>query len=111
VDTRPRGKQPLNVWVTPGERAQIQQLAATTGMSVSAFLRSLGLGYQPKSKADSEHVRQLLAACGNLGRLGGLLKLWLVEKPGQGVPENDVRRLLNQIGDLRLAIVDKVAGL
>jgi hypothetical protein len=55
-------------------------------------------------------VGELLKACGDLGRLGGLLKFWLVERPGEGAPETDVRRLLNQIGELREQIVDKVAA-
>jgi hypothetical protein len=39
----------------------------------------------------------LLKACGGLGRLGGLLKLWLVEKPSEGVPGSElVIRLLHR---------------
>lgn len=109
-DTRPRGKRPLNVWVTPEERVEIERLAAATSLSVSAYLRTLGLAYQPKSTLDAGRVRELLKACGDLGRLGGLLKLWLVERPGQGAPEIDVRRLLDQIGELRERIVEKVAS-
>src|ERR1700756_913501 len=97
VDTRPRGKRPFNVWVTPEERATIERLAATTGLSVSAYLRTLGLAYEPKSILDAKSVRDLLKACGDLGRLGGLLKLWLVEKPGQGASVAEIRQLLEQI--------------
>lgn len=46
---------------------------------------------------------------GDLGRLGGLLKLWLVDAPGQGVPESDVRAALDTIlakqGELSSLIV------
>ena len=52
---------------------------------------------------------ELLKACGDLGRLGGLLKLWLTERPGQGAPETDVRHLLDQTQELRGRIVEKVA--
>jgi hypothetical protein len=55
-DTRSRGKNPFRVWVTPEERAKIERLAATTGLSASAYLRTLGLGYQPKSTLDAQHV-------------------------------------------------------
>lgn len=34
---------------------------------------------------------------GDFGRLGGLLKLWLVDVPGQGVPESEVRAALDTI--------------
>jgi hypothetical protein len=38
------------------------------------------------------------------------LKLWLVDRPGEGAPETDVRKLLDQLGELRAQIVDKVAA-
>jgi hypothetical protein len=41
----------------------------------------------------------------------GVLKLWLVEKPGQGASEEEVRHLLEQIQEAREAIVDKVAAI
>jgi hypothetical protein len=31
------------------------------------------------------------------GRLGGLLKLWLTERPGDGASTRDVRRVLQEI--------------
>ncbi len=105
----PRGHV-LKVRVTPAERATIERLAAATGLPVSTYLRTLGIGHQPRSVLDAERVGELLKACGDLGRLGGLLKLWLVDKPGLGAPETDVRRLLDQIGELRERIVDKVAA-
>ena len=67
------------------------------------------MGFEPRSILDHQHVSDLLNECGNLGRLGGLLKLWLVDKPGQGAPETDVRRLLDQIGEVREQIIEKVA--
>jgi hypothetical protein len=99
------------VWTTPEERATIERLAKTTGLSVSTYLRTLGMAYEPKSILDAQHVLELLKACGDLGRLGGLLKLWLVEKPGQGAPVAEVRRLLEQIQEAREAIVEKVAAI
>jgi hypothetical protein len=108
--TAPRGKRPINVWVTADERQRIERLAAATSLPVSVYLRTLGLGYEPKSILDAERVGDLLKACGDLGRLGGLLKLWLVDRPGEGAPVEDVRALLQAIGDLRDQIVDKVAA-
>jgi len=110
-NTRPRGKKPFYVWVTPEERATIKRLAATTSMSASAYLRTLGLGYQPKSTLDAQHVFELLKLGGDLGRLGGLLKLWLVEQPGRAVPDSEVRLILNEIMELRGQIADKVLAL
>jgi hypothetical protein len=60
---------------------------------------------------DAERVGDLLKACGDLGRLGGLLKLWLGEKPGQGASAEAMRHLLEQLQAAREAIVDKVAAI
>jgi hypothetical protein len=108
-DTRPRGKKPFNVWVTADERAKIEQLAKATRLSVSTYLRTLGLGYEPRSVLDAERVGELLQVCGDLGRMEGLLKMWMVDWPGSGVPEANVRQLLDQIGEVREQIVEKVA--
>jgi hypothetical protein len=106
-----RRTQAIAVWVRPAERAKIQRLAASSGLSMSVYLKTLGLAYEPKSVLDAERVGDLLKACGDLGRLGGLLKLWLLEKPGQGASAEQVRRLLEQIQEAREAIVDKVAAI
>ena len=39
-NTRPRGKRPFYVWVTPEERAEIERLAAATSLSASRYLRT-----------------------------------------------------------------------
>lgn len=109
--TAPRGKRPINVWATAEERDEIERHARATGQPVSVYLRTLGLAYEPKSVLDAERVGELLKACGDLGRLGGLLKLWLVERPGEGAPVADVRALLHSISELRDRIVEKVAAL
>jgi hypothetical protein len=105
-----RRTQAIAVWVHPEERANIR-LATSSGLSMSVYLKTLGLAYEPKSVLDAERVGDLLKACGDLGRLGGLLKLWLVEKPGQGASAEQVRPLLEQIQAAREAIVDKVAAI
>jgi hypothetical protein len=108
-DTRPRGKKPIAVWVTAAERVEIAARAEAVGLSMSAYLRALGRGYVPPSRLDARVALDLLRVSGDLGRLGGLLKLWLTERPGQGVSEGEVRRLLEQIGELRGQLVEKVA--
>jgi len=72
-----KGSTPIYVWVTPDEKAQIELLARQTGHSTSAYLRLLGQGYVPKSIIDNNKVMELARINGDLGRLGGLLKLWL----------------------------------
>lgn len=109
--TAPRGKRPINVWVTADERQQIERLAAATSLPVSVYLRTLGLGYEPKSTLDADSVLELLKLGGDLGRLGGLLKLWLVDRPGEGVAAEEVRVLFHSMNELRGKIADKVAAI
>ena len=67
----------LRVPVTPEEGDAIEQLAEQTGLPIAAYLRLVGLGHQPRSIIDREQAGELVRINGDLGRLGGLLKLWL----------------------------------
>lgn len=100
---------PLKVRVSGLERAAIKETARKVRLPVSALLRKLALGYEPPSKIDLETLYAVGRLRGDLGRLGGLLKLWLVDAPGQGVPESEVRAALNTIlakqGELSSLIV------
>ncbi len=82
-ETRDR-QRPLKVWVNAAERARIEAQAEAAGLSVSAYLRSVGLGYQPRSVVDLEAVERLAKVNADLGRLGGLLEL----VRGRRIPEN-----------------------
>ena len=46
-------------------------------MKVARYLREVGLGHTFKGVLDYEQVRELAKINGDLGRIGGLLKLWL----------------------------------
>lgn len=96
------------VAVTPTERAHIQANAKKAGLSVAAYLRQLGMGYEVRSVLDHAHVLEVTRARGDLGRIGGLLKLWLSEREGEGAPAADVRDVLNQIEAAALAVKEKV---
>lgn len=73
----------LQVVVDGDERRRIRQRAKEAGLSVSAYLRMVGLGKAIRLAFDHTAVLELAKVNGDQGRLGGLLKLWLVEKPGQ----------------------------
>jgi len=98
----------LQVVVNGDERRRIQERAKATGLSVSAYLRTVGLGQAPRSVLDHAAVGELVKVAGDQGRLGGLLKLWLVERAGLGAPEIEVRRLLDRIGELQDKLADTV---
>jgi hypothetical protein len=106
-ECRDRRRQ-LRVVVSASERAKIEQRAHAAGLSVSAYLRTAGLGHPIKSVIDHAAVVDLAKVNGDQGRLGGLLKLWLVDRPGRGAPEIDVRRLLERIGELQGRLADVV---
>ncbi|MCS6730655.1 conjugal transfer transcriptional regulator TraJ, partial [Proteus mirabilis] len=67
----------LRVPVFNDEKEIIESMARSTGMSVARYLREVGQGYQVTGIVDYEQVRELAKINGDLGRLGGLLKLWL----------------------------------
>lgn len=69
----------LRVPVFPEEASAIQQQAEQAGMSVARFLREVGQGYPITGVVDYKQVRELARINGDLGRLGGLLKLWLTD--------------------------------
>lgn len=71
--------QQLRVPVYPSEKKIIEDKAKATGKSVAAYLRDLGLGYELQSLIDHSKVLELSKINGDLGRLGGLLKLWLTD--------------------------------
>jgi hypothetical protein len=100
---------PMKAFVTATERARIEQRAQQAGLSVSAYLRAAALGQSIRSALDHAAVMELAKVNGDQDRLGGLLKLWLVERAGQGAPQPEVRRLLDRLGELQDRLAE-IAG-
>jgi hypothetical protein len=92
----------LKVVVSERERADIETRAAATGLSVSAYLRNLGLGFQPHSTLDQGAILALLKVNADQGRLGGLFKLWLSGQSAPSSDTTDIRKLLAAIEDCQL---------
>jgi len=106
----PRDRQrTLRVVVSDRERAQIEERAKIAGLSVSAYLRAAGLHQPIRSVLDHHAVCDLAKVNGDQGRLGGLLKLWLTERTGQGAPATEVRGLLDRIGETQAQLAG-IAG-
>jgi hypothetical protein len=101
-------KRPLKVVVSTRERQEIEARAKAAGLSVSAYLRSVGLGHEPKNLFDREAILTLIRLHADQGRLGGLLKLWLSDKKGQGTPSSNVRSVLQQIEGLQMQLAKLV---
>ena len=102
-ESRDRNR-PLKVFVSERERADIETRAAATGLSVSAYLRNLGLGFQPQSTLDQKAILALLKVNADQGRLGGLFKLWLSGQRAPSAETMEIRTLLNAIEDCQLKL-------
>lgn len=97
---RRRGK-PIEVWVNDEEKAQINARAEQSGLSRSGYLRAVGLNYPIRSVLDLAAVADLAKVNGDLGRIAGLLKLWLTEKRGQGARAVDVDSMMVEFRELQ----------
>lgn len=98
--TRPRAQR-IEVWLTAEERATIIGRAAQSGMSLSSYLRTAGLNHPIRSVYDLKAVAELGKVNGDLGRVAGLLKLWLAEKRGQGARPIEVEAMMDQFRTLQ----------
>ena len=108
--TRPRNEY-IKVFVTEDERAELVERAAQAGMSQSAFLRAVGLNEPIRSVVALKAVADLAKVNGDLGRVAGLLKLWLAERRGQGASPMDVEAVMNDFRKLQsevLSIMSRV---
>lgn len=108
-----KSSTPLKVYCLPEEKACIEGNARNAGMSTARFLREVGQGYRVRGIVDYEQVRELARINGDLGRLGGLLKLWLTDDVRTAkFGMNTILRLLeriettqNQMAEVMRAIV------
>lgn len=109
--TRKHGRH-LRVPVLPCEEIQIKSNAATAGLSIAEYLRRVSLEYQIQSNVDKDCVLQLAKINGDLGRLGGLLKLWLTQdKRVAHFDSQTIRKLLSRIQITQNAMFDVVKKL
>ena len=77
--TTRRRSHPIKVYCLPEERRQIEAKANAAGLSLSTYLLKVGSGGQMHGIVDHKQVEELARINGDLGRLGGLLKLWLTD--------------------------------
>jgi hypothetical protein len=95
-----KGSPPIKVYCLPDEKRQIEAGASAAGLSVSTYLLKVGMGYQVRGILDNKRVEELARINGDLGRLGGLLKLWLTNDPRtEQFGEATIRAVLSKIED------------
>ena len=94
---------PIKVWVTPEEKAAIATKADAHSLSASSYLRWLGLAMPLQSTIDQRAILDLVKINADLGRFGGLIKMWLTTNAdfeslsAQGLQ----RKLENTLSDVR----------
>ncbi|MDR2893663.1 MAG: pirin [Deltaproteobacteria bacterium] len=76
----PTVKKHIKTYLNEQEMQFIASNAAKARLSMSAYVKRICLGYEPKSAVDSQAVLELIRLKSELGRLGGLLKFSLGEK-------------------------------
>ncbi len=103
----PSKKTAIKTYVSDDEHQAIVDKAAACGLSVSELSKRVCLGYPIKSLVDQQAVREIARIGADLGRLGGLLKMWLTNDDEH---VQDVRNLLKQIeacqAELKRALIE-----
>ena len=93
-----KNSQPIKVYCLPEERRKVEANAKASGLSLSTYCLNVGLGYRLRNILDNKRVEELARINGDLGRLGGLLKLWLTDDPRTAAfGEATIRALLSRI--------------
>lgn len=67
----------ITLYLLPEEKKFIDENAARLNLSSNEFIRASIRGQRFPSHIDQESIRELIKLRADLGRLGGLLKLWL----------------------------------
>lgn len=97
----------LPIRVTENELQAISKKAESHGLNTSTYLRNLGMNYPVKSIVDAKAASSLLKANSDLGRLGGLFKMWMTRNSEDKENFSDQRtyknidELVDQIEDLQ----------
>lgn len=101
-----RKHRQLRVPVLQEEAESIKNLASAAGLPVARYLRTVGLGYRVQGILDNKRVEELAKINGDLGRLGGLLKLWLTDDYRTAhIGASTVRAVLSKIEENQTEIL------
>lgn len=113
-ETKPSRKhvRRLRIPVHPEEEQIIKANAAKAGLTTAVYLRRLALGYELHSVIDKQYIIELSKINADLGRLGGLLKMWLTndERVAHIKPET-MTVVLDRIQTTQAAMLDVVKKL
>jgi len=98
-------QKPVKVYVSDTDRDALEACAKAAGLSLSSYLLTAGLNRPIRTVADTQAVADLVKVAADLGRLGGLLKLWLADRRGEGAPPFAVDKVLGETRELQQCIL------
>ena len=102
----------LRVPVLPEEEMMIKTKASEAGLTIAEYLRNLGLGYSVPSVIDNRQVDALLKINADLGRLGGLIKLWLTnDGRTKYIGKSQLHMTLDTIRETQSVILNEIIKL
>ena len=102
----------LRVPVLPEEEMMIKTKASEAGLTIAEYLRNLGLGYTVPSVIDNQQVDTLLKINADLGRLGGLIKLWLTnDRRTKYIGKSQLHMTLDTIRETQSAMLSEIIKL
>jgi len=96
--TTRKGSPPIKVSRVGARVRRVAANARAVGLSLSTYLLNVGVGYQVRGIVDHKQVEELARINGDLGHLGGLLKLWLTNDARTAqFGESTIRAVLSRI--------------
>ena len=102
----------LRVPVLPEEEMMIKAKANEAGLTIAEYLRNLGLGYTVHSVIDNRQVDALLKINADLGRLGGLIKLWLTnDRRTKYIGKSQLHMALDTIRETQSVMLNEIIKL
>lgn len=107
----PSKKNVIKLYVADDEFAQIARQAQQAGLSLSTYGKRVCLGSPVASKLDAMAIRDLIKINADMGRVGGLLKLWLTDPEKRDGYTGSVRPLLNELLALKQILGQKIEQL
>ena len=97
----------IPVRVSAAERDAIRANAEAHSLAPSSYMRQRALGHRPKITVDQQAIHELARLRGDLGRLGGLLRMWLSDTDRTGFGQHlNVPEILTRI----VALQDEIEG-
>lgn len=109
VSTNQKRQKHLRVPVLLEEEQRIKLNAEQAGLSIAEYLRRVALGFEIKSRGDHHNILELAKINADLGRLGGLLKLWLTrDERLSHIDPKAVIALLDRIKKTQSAMLEAV---